>query len=186
MSKTIISIISICVVLTTGANLSAQDAENVEQVGCTIPQWGTTSDVTVEGDLAYVAAGSTGLSIVNISDPENPHEVGYCDTPEDALGVVISDDLAFVAAGSSGLRIMNVSDPANPCEIGYCDTPGIAFGVAVSDGLAFVADWSDGLRVIDISDHENPREIGSSRARGYAHDVTVTGNLVSCHACNVV
>ena len=72
MRITIISIIIICVVLIAGADLFAQDAENVEQVGRIYNQWSYIFDVVVVGDLAYVAAGGSGLQIVDVSDPENP------------------------------------------------------------------------------------------------------------------
>ena len=61
MRITIISIISICVALTAGADLFAQDDENVEQVGRIYNQWSSAIDVVVVGNLAYVAAGHSGL-----------------------------------------------------------------------------------------------------------------------------
>ena len=79
MRISILLIISICIALTAGADLFAQDRENVEQVARIYNQWDYAEDVVVVGDLAYVATGSSGLSIVNVSDPENPELIGYWD-----------------------------------------------------------------------------------------------------------
>ncbi|MDP8239937.1 MAG: T9SS type A sorting domain-containing protein, partial [Candidatus Hatepunaea meridiana] len=85
-----------------------------------------------------------GLRVVDITDPENPEEVGYCNTPGYACGVAVSGNYAYVADHSSGLRVVNITDPENPEEVGYYDTPGSANGVAISeDGLIYVADYTN-------------------------------------------
>ncbi len=114
MRITILLIISICIALTAGADLLAQDAENVEQVGRIYNQWHSAQDVVVVGDLAYVAAGVSGLQIVNVSNPENPEEVGQCNTP--GSDVAVSGDYAYVAGRV--LRIVDISDHENPEEVG--------------------------------------------------------------------
>ncbi len=61
-----------------------------------------------ESDLsshAYVAAYSTGLHVVDISDPSSPATLGGMDTPDRALGVAVAGGLVFVADSGSGLRI---------------------------------------------------------------------------------
>jgi len=177
MRTTTIIIIIICLILTAGAELFAQDAENVELVGSIYHNWGAACAVAVSGDLAYVATGGSGLAIVDISDPENPVEIGYCDTPGYAWGVAVSGDLAFVADEEAGLRVVDVSNPEEPEEVGYYDTPGRAYGVAVSGDLAFVADYDAGLRVLDVSNPEEPEEVGYCDTPGYAYGVAVSGDL---------
>lgn len=51
----------------------------------------------VEDGIAYVAHHSSGLYMLNISDPENPQIIGYYNTPENALDVSASQGIAFVA-----------------------------------------------------------------------------------------
>ena len=48
--------------------------------------------VVVEGDYAYVADGTSGLQVINISDPSTPTYAGSYDTTDSALGVVIAGD----------------------------------------------------------------------------------------------
>ena len=61
----------LALVLMTGS-IYTQDAENVEQVGRIYNQWDKVNDVVVVDNLAYVAAGYSGLQIVDVSNPENP------------------------------------------------------------------------------------------------------------------
>jgi len=89
-----------------------------------------------------------GLRLINVSDPNNPTEIGFYDTGDYARGVYVRDTIAYVADGYSGLRLIDVSDPTNPTETGFYDTGGLAWGVYVKDTIAYVADYGDGLYLI--------------------------------------
>ena len=39
------------------------------------------SGVAISGTCAYVADGSSGLQVIDISTPSSPHLIGSCDTP---------------------------------------------------------------------------------------------------------
>ncbi|MHB2156404.1 LVIVD repeat-containing protein [Calditrichota bacterium GD2] len=99
--------------------------------------------------------------MVDVSNPSNPQEVGYYDTPDDAHVVVVRGRYVYVADSSAGLLVLDVSDPANPQEVGYYDAPGFATGLDVNNGYAYMAAGDQGLRVIDVSDPSNPQEVGS-------------------------
>ncbi len=90
------------------------------------------SDIALAGSYAYIANSDSGLRIINMSDPTQPVEVGFYDTPGSAGGVAVMGSYAYIADGYFGLRIVNVSNPANPYEVGFYDTPGDALGVAVA------------------------------------------------------
>ena len=71
-------------------------------------------DVTVVGDIAYVAQSGGGLNLVDISDLSNPSEIIKVDTPGSANRVEVAEGMAYVADLSGGLQIIDVSDPGNP------------------------------------------------------------------------
>jgi hypothetical protein len=108
------------------------------------------------GDLAYVAGGGCSdgcwgsLSIIDVSNPASPVELGTLYTPDYANDVEVVGDLAYVADGYFGIQVIDVSNPAFPVEIGALDTPDYATDVAVVGNLAYVADYESGLRIIDF------------------------------------
>ncbi|RLC64716.1 MAG: hypothetical protein DRI01_02885, partial [Chloroflexi bacterium] len=54
----------------------------IVEVGfCDIP--GSAADVFVSGDYAYVAAGNAGLRVIDVSNPEEPDEVGFYEEDEE-------------------------------------------------------------------------------------------------------
>ncbi|MEJ2567863.1 MAG: hypothetical protein P8Z50_03155, partial [candidate division WOR-3 bacterium] len=64
-----------------------------------------TSDVAISGNYVYMANDSSGIRLVNVSNPENPTEMGHHLTPSYAWGVTISDNHAYVADAMAGLQI---------------------------------------------------------------------------------
>ncbi|MHA2296782.1 MAG: LVIVD repeat-containing protein [Candidatus Hodarchaeales archaeon] len=133
---------------------------------------GVVSDIQVIDNTVYVADESSGLVIIDVSDPENPVRTGsYSDGTGSPMDICIVNELAFVADGSDGLEIIDISDSTNPVEIGNFYDGGRASGVSVMGEHAFVADRSDGLEVIDISDPENPIEVANYYLSGSYKEV---------------
>ncbi len=131
--------------------------------------------VAVSGTLTYVADGSSGLQVIDVSDPGSPVILGSVDTPGFARGVAVSGPVAYVADTAFGLQVIDVSDPESPVILGSVDTPGQATEVAVSGNVAYVADGASGLSVIDVSDPGCPVILGSVDTPGSAHGVAVSG-----------
>ncbi|UCD85062.1 MAG: chitobiase/beta-hexosaminidase C-terminal domain-containing protein, partial [Deltaproteobacteria bacterium] len=131
--------------------------------------------VFVTGGYAYLADGSSGLAIIDVSDPANPGTPVYRDTSGNSYGVFVSGGYAYVGDGDSGLAIIDVSDPANPGTPVYRDTSGNSYGVFVSGGYAYVGDRLSGLAIIDVSDPANPGTPIYRDTSGESFGVYVTG-----------
>jgi hypothetical protein len=115
---------------------------------------GFAEGIAVSGDVAYVAAGSAGLRVVDISDPEQPREVGVY--PPTATAVAVSGSRAFVVQ-PGGLQIVDVSNPSIPVPLGFAEL-GESSDVEVSGGYAFVAS-EIGMKVVDVSSPSAPHEV---------------------------
>ncbi|MCS7250799.1 MAG: hypothetical protein NZ608_07800, partial [candidate division WOR-3 bacterium] len=66
---------------------------------------GYARDVYVYSSYCYVADGRAGLMIIDVSNPSNPIEVGYYDTPGYARDVYVYSSYCYVADGDAGLQI---------------------------------------------------------------------------------
>ncbi|MDX1407159.1 MAG: Ig-like domain-containing protein, partial [Saprospiraceae bacterium] len=134
--------------------------------------------------FAFVAAGSAGLMVVNVNDPENPSLVVTRDTPGFAKDVKVVDNYAYVADGASGLRIYDVSTPSNPTEVGSIDTPGDARDVSVENNTAYVADDSGGVAIVDVTTASSPQLIATINGLGNVQGVDVDGGALAIVASN--
>ena len=122
--------------------------------------------MAVRGGYAYLAGGANGLLILDIKNPEDPHEVSVYDT-DFANGVAVQGAYAYVADREGGLQIIDIGDPYSPKHVGTADTT-YAWGVAVQGAYAYLADFSGGFRVIKFS---------AGRSRIGAHTSFFTGNV---------
>ena len=168
------------------------DPGDPKLVGRSSPLPSTVLGLAVAGDYVYVADGISGLLVLDVSDPTNPHEVGSCDTPGVANEVVVSGSYAYVADAWGGLRVMDISNPSAPRGVGAYTSNINIWGIAVSGGYAYVADnvsinegntWHNEavLRVIDVSNPTAPDLVGSyeyTDRRGFAGGVAVSGTHV--------
>lgn len=148
------------------------------EVGSTTPFPYFVEDITVNGTLAYVAAGGAGLRVVDISNPASPNELGFWNSPGYAEGVAVAGNVVYLADGPYGLRTVSVSDPAHPTPVGSAYDMNYAFEVAVSDQHAYIAAAGAGLLIVDVSDPTHPVEIGTLDTPGYAYGVTVDETTV--------
>ena len=147
------------------------DPQNPAIVGSTNTP-GLARGVFVIDQTAYVADGSYGLQIIDVSDRLDPYIVGSVDTPGEATGVSVIGQTAYVAALYAGLQVIDLSDPENPAIIGSLFEYA-ARGVFVIDRTAYVT--SGGLDIIDVSDPQNPAITGSVDTPGFADEVVVIG-----------
>ncbi|MBN2031418.1 T9SS type A sorting domain-containing protein [bacterium] len=138
--------------------LNISDPVNVTEVGLFDTYGGV--DVAVNGTHAYVAAGSYGLRVIDISNPASPVETDYVTTGYGAVSVAVSNPYVYVLDSRKGLGILDISNPADLKAIGLLDKWDTAADLAVSGTYAYVLDVLNGLWIIDISDPANPAEVG--------------------------
>ena len=116
---------------------------------------------------AYLAAGSGGLKVIDVSDPATPVLVGEIAGADvyDARKVDVKGDFAFVADGDNGIKTVNIADKTAPvlADTYYVgdsddldDVPGCAGDVSVVGTLIYGAFNNEGLHVIEAA---NPYEL---------------------------
>jgi parallel beta-helix repeat protein len=149
------------------------DPKNPHQVGASALFDYFVLGVTVSGSYAYVATGTAGLHVVDITVPSNPLEVGAWNSPGFAEGVTVSDSIAYLADGPYGLRVVDVSNPAVPVEIAHAYDMNYVYDVVVSGRFAYVAAGGAGLLVVEISNPTYPVEAGAYDTPGNARGVAV-------------
>jgi DNA-binding beta-propeller fold protein YncE len=136
----------------------------------TIP--GFANDVAVNGNFAYVAAGASGLQIVNVTDRTQPAIVASVTLSGNANGVTVVGNMVFVAAGSGGLYSVDVSNPLAPVVKGQVTTSGSALDVTVQGNIAYVADSTD-LFLVDVTNPAALFKISSLPLTGLIRGVNV-------------
>ena len=115
----------------------------------TQPQ-GNANGITIVGDRAYLAAGTAGLMIFDITAPSTPVLLGSYDTEgaARAVDVDIDNDIAYVAAGSD-LVVLDIANLSDIGLVGSGDTMS-ARDVKISGDYAYVADLNS-VKVFNVA-----------------------------------
>ena len=136
---------------------------------------GYANNVDVAGDYAYIAAGSAGLHVVDVSDRQHPAIVASLDTDGVAIDVRVFGNFAYLADGSAGLKIFDISNPLAPQLIGTAPTGGVAQDVQVDQQFAYVAAGAAGVQIFDVSVPTQPVLKGQVGGIGVAVGIDVQG-----------
>src|SRR5437588_139041 len=111
-----------CIITIANNGFSAQAAGVVRTFSptalsfITIP--GFANSVDVNGNFAYVAAGSAGLQVVNVNDRSHPTIAASLTLAGNVNDVKLLGNFAYVAAGSAGLHVVDVTNPLAPVRVG--------------------------------------------------------------------
>lgn len=132
---------------------------------------GFANEVAVNGNYAYVAAGSAGLQVVNVADRSNPAIAGSLALPGNANSVRVVGNLVFVAGGSAGLQIVDVTNPLTPVLRSALSTSGNALDVNIQGNVAYVANGS-GLFLANITNPSGPTALSSLPLAGLIRGVS--------------
>jgi hypothetical protein len=143
----------------------------------------TARDIEVAGTLAYVADGTAGLLVLDMSNPAVAVvPLGAYNTPGSATGVEIRGSKAFVADGAGGVQVIDIANAAAPRWLGTYATRGSTSDVAFAGGgagpqVALIADSDGGVQSVQWSD-DAPAWTGALNPAGASHsDVEVAGSL---------
>jgi hypothetical protein len=121
----------------------------------------------------YVADGSGGLRIIDVSTPTAPVEVSSYAALNDARAVTLSGSYAYVLDRTTGLHIIDVSNPAVPLEVSHPALP-MCSSVEISGSYAYLG-GSNLFTVVDVSDPANPTWIRSVPCPGTVSNIVVSG-----------
>lgn len=132
--------------------------------------------VVVNG-VAYVAAQSRGVQLVDVSDPTMPELIGAIE-PGFVLGLDVRLPYAYVANSFAGIVVIDVSNPAVPVEVGLLDTVNARdVEIDPSGDFALVCDATAGFIAVDVTNPGGPFLVSTVAVPDYAREVDVEGSF---------
>jgi hypothetical protein len=125
---------------------------------------GLVSKLQITGSTAYIITMTHGLRIIDLTDPLNPAQIGYCYTPGISYDLFVKGYYAYIADGAD-LTIIDVSSPSSPSIIQdttqiHCDG-----NITVYEDLIFMGAYLDTMAkflvAVDVRDLSDPQLICS-------------------------
>jgi hypothetical protein len=125
---------------------------------------------------AYVADGSGGIAVFDVTNPQEPSVVTIIETAEFVQDVEIFQNRLYISERNEGLVIYDLSNPDNPVRMGSKVTPGKASRFFLVGDYAYIADHNRGLRIINIANPLDLREYGFFDLPTQVKDLVIAGN----------
>ena len=151
---------------------SALDDFNLDRVGNALFS-PIINDVEIRGDYAYCAE-SYGLSVWDISDPEDLFKVSYCRIPGGPTRLCINGDYAYASVIGRGVVVVDISDLESPDVINLVEVDIIRVfldhplpHISTHDGLLYICGGLAGFYIASLENPTEPEIIAHYHYGGY-------------------
>jgi len=132
--------------------------------------------VSVIDTTAFIASGSAGMQVVDVSNPKTPRPFVSIDTLSAAQDVVIENSIAYVSEWSTGLQVFDVSLPGLPALLSTELIEQGTSGVAVQDATVYTTSRNK-VYIFDATDPTKLSLLNTIDLPG-ATGVTVVGTTL--------
>ncbi len=135
---------------------------------------------TLMGTGVWGPPETTGLVIIDATDPHTPFLLYYYDTNAMAISLAIKDNVVFMGILNK-LITLDVSNPTNPQQIQFFSmtTPN---KLEIEGDLLIAAAQTSGTKIFDISNPLNIQEL--STLSGYSNDAQIWGQHLFVNSGN--
>jgi len=139
---------------------------------------GSGEAIDVSGDFAYIAAGSVGVHVIDVTDRSKPAVVKTYVTAGPASDVRVVGNTAYVAVGTAGLELVDITDPTNPTQLSVFKSAGSTADLMVDQRKAYLANGSGGIEIVDVSDPAAPFSLGTLGGLGNVMGIAAENGTV--------
>ncbi|HEX7344802.1 MAG TPA: hypothetical protein VF398_11085, partial [bacterium] len=136
--------------------IEASNPQNLQLMSSYEPDW-ILRDVAYQEGYVFIAAEDEGLLIQDVSDPENPFQIGYLDSIDNCINVILMDDYAYLQTYSDTTMIVDISDPVHPSVGGSFNLEGTL--QKIQDNLAYAGGYEN-IMILDMASPLNPVRLG--------------------------
>lgn len=140
----------------------------------TVMDIGTPLHVCARGRYAYLAAGTSGIRVVDLAAAP-PAAVGTVALPGTSVSCDTTGDLLVVAALEGGLHVLDITAPGTPALRGTLVLPAWATTVRAQGSRAYVGSGTS-LVAVDLTAPALPSFLGAAPAGAWVMGVDVAGS----------
>ena len=145
--------------------------------------------VDVAGNFAYVAAGTNGLTVVDVTNRAQPVTRGVLSGVGNAVGVRVAGQNVLIADATGFLWVVNPANPDQPVLLGSLAIQGAPNSLVIHGTVAAVAAQTGGVSLINLTNPATPTLISSiatpSAALGVDFDPSTGLGVVAMGAAGI-
>ncbi|RPI81225.1 MAG: TIR domain-containing protein [Chloroflexi bacterium] len=168
--------------------LDVKDPLKAKEISSWSPESNSGNPCTavIDGNIAYIGGGWTGLHIFDISDPNKPELIGRFDTPDWIIGMEISENILYLTLGDSGLLTLDVGVPSRPILMDRLDLNGFSMKPSAAGDTLYVTYRvnqeyqviESGIYAVDVTDPEDLKIISTYDQLDAATDIVTVDDII--------
>jgi len=135
-------------------------------------------NVTYHQNILYVVNIWAGIQVVDVTDRENPKEIGKYQNEHRAHNLFIEGTYGYLSDELEGVHILDISNPSVITRLGKIETKGNAFWVVSEYPYVYVAEEENGVSIYDISNINSPVVLGNFDTPGWAWEMILRDNIL--------
>lgn len=134
------------------------------------------------GDYLYLAAGLSGLLIIDVSDPSSPQHIATYDVGSVVDSVEIGDSVVYLGNYFGGITVVDISDPEAPSTLGTFVIT--VFEMLYRDDRLYV--YGSGVSVLDVTDSTDISQLDNlGFPSGSGNPFSLKGNFLFLGATDI-
>ena len=133
-------------------------------------------DIALSGTYVYVANGTGGLRVFDVSEPTAPVEIEVFQQNGAVSTVRLSGQYAL-ASVNKAIYILDRSNPQQLVQVSRIDLSGKVVDIYINEPRIYIAAENAGLYIFDISSPNAPIEVGHIDTQGTAQALDVQASF---------
>lgn len=127
----------------------------------------STVSTPAEKIYLYSPSGPMGVTIYDVTNPNNPEEIAVINTSGNVTDVIKNENYLYILKFNEGVDIADVSNPFLPSLIGRMDLKG-ANGIKTANGYLYIKFTDEKVGVYSLKENPaNPQFLGYTDIRFY-------------------
>jgi hypothetical protein len=140
---------------------------------------GRAWDITVRGDILFLASAEEGLHLIDISRSDSPTILSQLKLNQHMiLKLEIVDKTIYATTGKKGLLVIDISDTKAPRLVKTLYADMGAWGLLADKDTLYVSCGRYRLDALDISNRLNPKKIDETPLPGSAWDMAMRDQVL--------
>ncbi|MFW9779902.1 MAG: LVIVD repeat-containing protein [Candidatus Heimdallarchaeota archaeon] len=132
------------------------------------------NSIAASGDIAYIAADSSGLLVYNTSNPSELRELGSYQDVGRLMDLVLNDNLVFTTDFENNkLIVFNVTDPTDPQYASSYTSVGQTLALDLDENYAYITNFPNGI--VEIIQYNRDYSTAPTSATSGFEIVTLIG-----------
>lgn len=147
-----------------------------------VNQYESWSPVGIKSDNSYLYLSSSGIRVINKSNPSNLIVEGIFDNSIGGTQFSLTDNYAFFLMSSRIISIVDITNPGNLYEVDHFYSKDLVSTMEIDKKCLYLGEFLYGdniddfnvLRILDISNPIQPKEIGNIETSYKVIDIEVS------------